>query len=117
MKHFTPNEIADEVAKDFGLNLPKAVVRKLISHHIRFLFKTMKTKSDRIKMRNCDIHTIYTEINRQEMACRVADLDETKVPKREKNFVVKNKGFKNTMRHQKKFAKRVWQYEIPKINA
>jgi hypothetical protein len=119
MKDFELDDIVDEVIKEFGLTSSKTVIRRILRHHLRKIIKVMGTKRHRVLMRECDLHTIYTNPDIFEMMGKVADVDETKVFQNEDGFAIDNEKWKNPLKSQKINAAKSYKATeyLPKLYA
>lgn len=101
MKEFGIDEIVDEVCEELGLTGKRSIYRKLMRDHMAFIVKVMQSKRNRISMRKCDIHTIYTNPDVHELCGIMADVDETRVARFPNGVALPSRKFKFT-REQKK---------------
>lgn len=101
MKEFNLDDIVTEIYNEYGFKGSKALLRKILRSHFDYILKVMRSKRNRVHLRMCDVHTIYTNPDLIEMLSKVADLDEARIPVEEKGITIRNKKFRNPRRVQK----------------
>lgn len=61
MRDISINELADKVASEFNLKIPKRVSRKLARDMFEYMFKVMHSDKDRLVLRESDLLSIYKD--------------------------------------------------------
>jgi hypothetical protein len=119
MRDFTIDDIVNEIYDELGFTGSKTVLKNIIRHHFKRIIKIMKSKRDRIMLKENDIMTIYTNPDIKELMGKVADVDETRVIEFENGFAIKNEKFRDPYRHQKIASRKARKNveHLPKLNA
>lgn len=71
MRDVPLNELADELADQ--LMIPKLAARKMTNHMFRYIFKVMKSKTDRVMMFGSDVPQVYTDYDVKKMCAEMIE--------------------------------------------